>query len=114
MRPPVCLHAIAFLILQGCCGSDPEYFDEFVRDDHDGMIEGPIVQQIRDAHPSDVDRCDAACEQLVDDTDEAGGEVISCYASAFSGVDPWDPSNTRVTISCTTERTERVAMPAPR
>lgn len=111
MRSPVCLHAIAFLILQGCCGSDLEYFEEVVRDDHHGTIEGPVLQQIRDAHPDDDDRCDAACDQLLDDADEAGGEVISCHASAFSGVNPWDPENTRVTISCTTEGTERVGRP---
>lgn len=108
---PRSLSVIAFLVLQGCCGSDPEYFDEFVREDHDGVLEGAIVDEIREANPTDEARCDAACHALVDADDGEGGEVVDCTALSFAGGDPWDPSNTRVTISCTTERNDRVARP---
>lgn len=55
------------LVLQGCCGSDPEYFDEVVHDDHDGTIEAAIVAEIRAAEPSDEGRCEAACLVIVDE-----------------------------------------------
>lgn len=99
------------LVLQGCCGSDPEYFDEVVHDDHDGTIEAAIVAEIRAAEPSDEGRCEAACLVIVDEADDAGGDVIACLAAAATGGDPWEGSTGSVTIACTIERIERVARP---
>lgn len=108
---PRSLSVIAFLVLQGCCGSDPEYFDEVVREDHDGVVEGAVLGEIIEANPTEEARCAAACHALVDADDGDGGEVVDCAASTFAGGDPWEPSNTSVTISCTTERVDQVARP---
>lgn len=108
---PRSLSVIAFLVLQGCCGSDPEYFDEVVHEDHDGVVEGALLGEIVETNPTEEARCEAACHAIVGADDGEGGEVVDCAASAFAGGDPWDPSNTSVAISCTTERSERVARP---
>lgn len=109
--PPRSLHATLLLVLQGCCGSDPEYFDEVMRDDHDGMIAGAALQEIREQYPSDDERCEAACLHVAAESDEGGGEVVECRASELGQRDPWSADVTAVTISCTTSSQERVARP---
>ena len=93
--------AIALIGLQGCCSNQK---DVEVETDHEGIAAADRLEKIRADHETPEERCEAACLVIAREEDDTElEEVISCTAEGEfpASPDPWEPPNTRVTITCT-------------
>lgn len=98
------LSIVLGLVTTGCCTNVP---DEENQDAYDGIVAADVLVEIRAANPTDDERCDAACIELVERQEGLVDEVLSCMATADGSDMPWDPSHTQVEIACTVQYTSQ-------
>lgn len=90
----------AALLEAACCVNVEDIVGET---DVDGVVEGQVLEQIRQGSGSDEERCRTACEVLMQRIfeDATLEEVIGCAADGdVQQEQPFDPSNTSVYVYC--------------
>ncbi len=96
------LSIVLGLVTTGCCINAPTVENEEV---YDGIVADDVLVEIRAGNPTDDERCDAACTEIVERQEGVVDEVLSCSAMVEDSDLPWDPSHTQVEITCIVQYT---------